>query len=57
MQSKECEILDEQCKKGNHSAVESGHKEPKTHRSVMKHPEEERRKWKEGCEKELRDFN
>ena len=53
----ECGVLDKQCEKGNCTAVELGHKEPKAKRSTLKHPEEERKKWKEGCEKELRDFN
>ena len=53
----DCEIMDEQCEKENHGAVESGHKEPKMHMSVMKCPDEERKKWMEGCEKELGDFS
>ena len=49
----ECKILDEQCEKGSYSAKESVCKEPTTHGDMLKRPEEERKKWKEGCMESL----
>ena len=42
--------------RANYSAVESDYKEPRTYKQMLKRPEEERNKWKEGVEKEFRDF-
>jgi len=38
------------------TALESGYKEPKTYKMMMKRPNEEKGKWLEGVSKELNDF-
>ena len=43
--------------KGYHSAVESDHREPKSHSMMLKRSEWERQKWLEGVQKEFEDFN
>ena len=41
---------------GHCSVVESDCKEPKTHKEMLKRPEEERKKWEAGMDKEFNDF-
>ena len=48
--------LENSCERGLCSAVESTHGEPVNCREMMNRPEEERRKWEEGMDKEFKDF-
>ena len=48
--------MDRDFERNNYSVVESDYKEPATYETMLKRPEEERRKWEAGMEKEFKDF-
>ena len=54
--SKIIEINDDQQEMGLYSAVESDYAEPATYKKMMKLPEEERNKWIEGVNEELKNL-
>ena len=48
--------LEKSHERGSCSAIESTHEEPVNCREMMRRPEEERRKWEAGMDKEFKDF-